>query len=303
MPTNILYYLNGPSLSSSTAVFLDADLQTCAPDGYYYDGLIVRQQTDCVLSPSFNCSPCGSPCPEALSELNTNGVYYINVVLNEFLGAVIVTLNPQSLPIGIQVEYNNVIYNKVSSGPAGLLQGLPNLPIFVGNNTSGCTLSYSPTIYNLDKYNYVSSSFSLIGSENVTIYAGQDLTTTFDPGDCFILIPKTVSDPQFMTIKVITTCPNTPFDISYTCPELLPTYDSSVRLTGSELYWCTVLVDKKYYHYSIGGTPGVIGIGDFVSLDKYGANPLPDGNYRTDAPYDLIYTVSSGVVVSFLACP
>jgi hypothetical protein len=40
MPLTQPYYLNGPSLASATAVFLDAAMTTCAPDGFYSDGLI-----------------------------------------------------------------------------------------------------------------------------------------------------------------------------------------------------------------------------------------------------------------------
>jgi hypothetical protein len=34
------YYLNGPTLETATSVFTDADLTTCAPDGFYSDGVI-----------------------------------------------------------------------------------------------------------------------------------------------------------------------------------------------------------------------------------------------------------------------
>lgn len=50
-----IYYLDGPSLASSTAVYDDADLTTCAADGWYSDGLISRQQVDCVLLAEVSC--------------------------------------------------------------------------------------------------------------------------------------------------------------------------------------------------------------------------------------------------------
>lgn len=49
------YYLNGPSLASSTAVYDDANLTTCAADGWYSDGLISRQQLDCTLLDEISC--------------------------------------------------------------------------------------------------------------------------------------------------------------------------------------------------------------------------------------------------------
>ncbi len=52
------YYLNGPSLGSSTAVFTDVDLTVCAPDGFYSDGTISREQVNCVLLPQQVCPNC-----------------------------------------------------------------------------------------------------------------------------------------------------------------------------------------------------------------------------------------------------
>jgi len=37
------YYLNGPSLSTATAIFTDVNLTICAPDGWYSDGVISRE--------------------------------------------------------------------------------------------------------------------------------------------------------------------------------------------------------------------------------------------------------------------
>jgi hypothetical protein len=54
------FYLNGPSLSSATAVFTDSELSTCATDGFYSDGVNVREQVDCVLLPQQVCPSCVS---------------------------------------------------------------------------------------------------------------------------------------------------------------------------------------------------------------------------------------------------
>jgi hypothetical protein len=63
MPFTQPFYINGPSLSSSTAVFDDAALTICSPDGFYSDGIVTRQQIDCVLLPEQICTACCSdPC-------------------------------------------------------------------------------------------------------------------------------------------------------------------------------------------------------------------------------------------------
>jgi hypothetical protein len=63
MPIPQVYYINGVSFSSATAVFLDPELTVCAPDGFYSVGGIVRYQADCVLLPGQACpSCCNEPC-------------------------------------------------------------------------------------------------------------------------------------------------------------------------------------------------------------------------------------------------
>jgi len=52
------YYLNGPSLSTATAIFTDVDLTTCAPDGWYSDGVISRELVGCNLLTQQTCSGC-----------------------------------------------------------------------------------------------------------------------------------------------------------------------------------------------------------------------------------------------------
>lgn len=58
MPAVQPFYINGPSLSSSTAVFDDAALTICSPDGFYSDGVVVREQINCELLPEQICTAC-----------------------------------------------------------------------------------------------------------------------------------------------------------------------------------------------------------------------------------------------------
>tara|TARA_B110000908_G_C10202621_1_gene426068 strand:- start:500 stop:985 length:486 start_codon:yes stop_codon:yes gene_type:complete len=55
MPQLETYYLNGPDLASSTAIFTDIGMDTCAPDGFYSDENIARELINCVLQPAQNC--------------------------------------------------------------------------------------------------------------------------------------------------------------------------------------------------------------------------------------------------------
>jgi len=59
-----VYYLDGTTLSNSTAVYDDEELTICAADGYYSNGAIVRQLLNCALQSSQACTGSLS-CPQS----------------------------------------------------------------------------------------------------------------------------------------------------------------------------------------------------------------------------------------------
>ena len=56
-----VYYLDGTTLSNSTAIYADAELTICESDGFYSDGTIVRQMVNCVLLNVQSCPTCPDP--------------------------------------------------------------------------------------------------------------------------------------------------------------------------------------------------------------------------------------------------
>eukprot|EP01052_Picozoa_sp_SAG31_P049236 SAG31_NODE_10681_length_1110_cov_0.957468_1_plen_68_part_10 len=61
------YYIDGPTLSTASAVYEDVDLTICASDGFYSDGTVCRQQVACVLSIAIPCPSCFAPCDSAIT--------------------------------------------------------------------------------------------------------------------------------------------------------------------------------------------------------------------------------------------
>lgn len=53
------FYLNASTFDLATSVFSNASLTTFAPDGYYSNGLIVRQLVSGELLPAQGCTECG----------------------------------------------------------------------------------------------------------------------------------------------------------------------------------------------------------------------------------------------------
>ena len=123
MATNAPFFLNAADLATATAVYLDISLTNIAPDGFYGDGTITREQASGVLLTSEACvSPCPTPCGDSISATGGTGVYKINLdVGSTETGAIIITFNPSSIPDGIRVTYNGNVYNKLSADNIGNL--------------------------------------------------------------------------------------------------------------------------------------------------------------------------------------
>ena len=60
------YYYSSASFSTATALYLDAALSTFAPDGWYSDQSVYRQQAAGVLFAESSCPNCSSPSPSPI---------------------------------------------------------------------------------------------------------------------------------------------------------------------------------------------------------------------------------------------
>ena len=67
MSINSTYFLNAADLASATSVYLDIDLTNIAPDDFYSNEIISRQQLGGVLLPAETCD-CG-PCLDCVPGL------------------------------------------------------------------------------------------------------------------------------------------------------------------------------------------------------------------------------------------
>lgn len=306
MATSSTYYLNGPSLGSATAVFTDPDLTLCAPDGFYFDGVIVREQVSCVLLPQQNCPACADACGGVpISEYSTGGGYYeIAIQLGSATGAVVIEFDPYTVPLGVEVVYNGVTYNKISSTNFGYLTGAANLPTYIGQTSADCGIvAGSP--YILDKYTFYGGVFTQAPfTENVTVLSSQLALTSANPGACFIVIPKTASSPSTLQMNLIAACPTSQFDVLVHCPTALTTFSSSSVNSNASLA-CADSIDQQYYVENVNGGGGTLGLYDWVFQDPNGEFILPDGFYHAPSavppPYDW-FQAQNGVIVQFGTC-
>lgn len=299
------YYINGPTLSSSTAIFTDAAMTTCAPNGYYADGPIVRQQVDCVLLPAQECPFCGIDCGDAVFDGPVNqGVYYMSVNLGASTGPIVINFDPQDYPNGIEVTYDSTVYNTVVSTFFGPLSAPAGLPVFVGLDTQDCGIVGTHT---LEQYEFRSDlSFHDLGTTDVvSILTSQMNLTWTSPGTCFMVIPKPTPTPDTLLVKVISTCGYDSFGISVNCPSTESVYEVGGGPGGpGELICGYPTGGISYYSIPVNGDGIRLGLYDFMFYDNECTVPLEDNYYLSTAcpvPYSW-FRIENGIIVEFGDC-
>ena len=316
------FYIDGTTLSNSTAIFDDQGLTTCAAAGFYSDGIISREQVvannSCYLLPQQACASCATACDSTISAGGGQGIFYMDIDVggtSSDTGAIVISFNPQSIPDGIQVLYDSVVYNKLSSNLGLLQSSTPQVPTFVGSqasqgNCNGGTPGDIIGTYSLPVSNYNGAAFQGSGTnETIVITSQQDLLTPNAPGVCVMVIPKPNPSPATMQIKVIGPCGSTGWAIALNCPTPLTQFLGAVNADSTSTDACNqgnrpaTSILTQYFHQPVptNGAVGIPTINDYVFNDQNGVTFPPDGWYLHGTGFT--YQLTSGIVTSVVdAC-
>lgn len=303
MPVIQQYYLDAPSLGSATSVFIDSALTVCAPDGYYSDGVITREQVGCVLLPEQPCPECGLPCDSTLlADEDYQGVFRVDSNSGTATGAIKVWLDPQNIPEGIRVVFNSQVYNKLSSPIDGLHQTTSTFGYtYIGNTANDCGIT-GMTYPALTNYTFDGVDFVNQGStQTITITAADVSLSAGNPGKCLMVIPKPSPAVAILNAYIVGPCATSAFELQIDCPELLPSVLGTAARETPELA-CTGERSEEYYFASVNNAL-TIGLYDYVFLDAYGSTPLGDGYYGIDNGGTTNYIqIQSGIVIAIGVC-
>jgi hypothetical protein len=309
MATSASYYLNAPSLGSATAVFTNEGLTTLAADGFYSNGVIVREQVGGVLLPQQNCPTCATPCGETINASGGQGIYLLDLDTGSTggdVGAIIVRFDPYGVPDGIRATLGANVYNKLTSPVDGLHQSSTSGNFtYVGQTSSDCGIS-GTTYPALAEFSYNGTAFVATGdTQSITVNAGDVSLGASAPGSTMMVIPKLTASPSIINFEVVGPCSGTAWQMSVACPELLTGFSSSVMAATSTAV-CELTETVTYYNASLANTPGTVGLYDFVYADAYGATPLTAGYYLASGSItgsnDWFQVNSSGVVIALGVC-
>ena len=309
MAISTTYYLNAPSLASSTSVFSNADLSTFAADGFYSDGVISREQVSGILLPQQTCSACATPCGTTINASGTQGIYLLDLETGSTsgdVGAVIVRFDPYGVPDDIRGTLGTEVYNKLVSSVDGLHQSTNAGSLtFIGQTGADCGIS-GTTYPALLVYSYDGTAFVATGgTQSVTVASGDVSLGAIAPGNTLMVIPKLTATPSIINFEVIGPCSGTAWTMSVDCPVLLTGFGSSVSALTEEAV-CELTETTTYYNASLAGTSGTVGLYDLVFADAYGLTELPVGFYLAAGSItggnDWFQVDTNGVVIAIGMC-
>jgi len=333
------YYFNGTSFSNATAVYTNASLTTLAPDGFYSDAGIVRQQLNGVLLNVQTCNSCAVDCGSGVSGAsnNQNGVFQASVDLANSTGAVIFYgFWGASIPDGCRLVFNNQTVNRFTC-----FENHSNNPIV---NGAGTTVDYAGINNAAGEYTYLGSTnnqilpnspyngvgvncptqggqpedYTLINGTYVAQGSFQNITVTSDMLGVnstsnllayTAVVPKTVLTPTVLQVQISAPLCGTLFNWTIACPVALPSFQAS-PLQGNTN--CATATSTFYYakNATWNGstftpeTGSVPVVGNFVFTDADGTTYLNDTN---NLQYIILANntalgIRNGVVVSTATC-
>jgi len=300
------YFINGPTLAQATAVFIDAALTTCAPDGFYSDGATVRQQVGCVLGIVQTCPACLTPCNQAINATGGSGLFNVAFGTGTDTGCVIIYFDPRGVPDGIRAIYNGQTFNELTSPDYGYLASTdsPNHFTFIGRASSDCGIGaalagggYAGENIN----NWDGTQFVLVGTNGqVTGGAGDVQLTPNIPEFSTLYIPKINSSPENFQIEIFGPCGGTQWAAEINCPIKLTGVPTGIQ--GSDCLAGTVQLG--YNVPNRGGTAGEPALFEFYCTDENGSNRFAAGDYRIGPPSgNKVITVdANGVIINIVNC-
>jgi len=306
MPIPQIYYLDSVSLAGATSVYLDSQLTILAPDGYYSDGSITREQVAGLLLPMQRCISCATPCsPTDVSLVGSSGIYTLNVDTGANVGAIVIKVKTYA-GIGVKSTLNSIIYNKLSSHLDGVHQStISGNYTFVGSTASSGGIS-GVTFPTLDNYLYNGTSFINLGvTSSLTANVGDCSFSASDPQPCIMVVPKTILGSS--TLNVSLALPFNGIDrasaINIACPTALPSFVSSVMHEVS-IGTCALSLTTTYYFLSLNST-SYLSVYDYVFLDANGLTPMADGYYNiglNGTGANKYMHVVGGIIISITNC-
>ncbi len=303
------YYIDGPTLSTASAVYTDVDLTICASDGFYSDGTVCRQQIGCVLSIATPCPSCFAPCDSAIAASGSQGVYKLTFSTGGDFGAILIYFDPVSVPDGIRATFDGVVYNKLTSNIFGYAAAAAGNLTISGNSANDCSPGVGTTLdgggySGLEEFTYNATTgvFDSVGFNGTATGTSADVFLyAAGPGYTTLVVPRVNNNSDACEVEIVGYC-GTGWSLEINCPAALPSV--SVNL-GSDDCATTSFPTFFFHAPNRGNTPGEPQRNEFVFQDSSGLTPLPAGTYVMNPPSGkaIVEVNTNGVIANITPCP
>ena len=308
------YYFNGTSFAQATAIYTDAALTTLAPDGFYSNAGIVRQQLNGVLLNAQTCSSCAAPCGSGVdASSSSNGMFSASVDLANDTGAIVFYgFFGSSIPDGVRLTWNVEAMNRFTcdnnhngltlqdgSGTQVDYAGINNAVgeyTYMGKNNSNlisdspynntpsggaCQAGDQPEEFVLTGGTYVAQGTF----QNVTVSNNMVGTTGGTSPVYTGVVSKTALTPTTLLVEVSAPMCGTFFQWEIACPANLPSF------LGSALQATTACANADETYYFV---PNATRVGSTITPDT---NTTPEvGNFVITQSDGSIYLNDTGVL-------
>jgi len=324
------FYFDGTSFATATAVYTNATLTTLAPDGYYSNEVLVRQQLNGVLLNATTCTTCAAPCDSGVgANFSGPGVASLDVNVGDSTGAILIYGSyGTTYPDGQIATLGSQTYNRLTCTSnhntrtlqeqggtivdyAGLNNQATGLPTWVGSRSTNPTGNQT-NIPNL-VYNSSSNSFTDIGTtQNYSVASTQVGTTSNTPGSAIftMVVPKTDATVTNLNVTMFGNdfASDTVWNIRVNCPAPLSSFSGSA-LSGTSPTTCGALTTTYYFARNGIGinnpeTNTVPILGNFVFTDANGSTYINDTStiQYMNISGNVVLGIRNGVVVSTGTC-
>lgn len=266
MPT---IYIDTDDLLTATAAYLDSDLTTKAPDGYYrYDGVIYREQSGGVLLPPADCPEPPIASGVTVTTPASLGTYRVRVNVGTATGMMILVVSRSDDWIVPKLIYDGTTYRSFYCAD---LSGSPYGGIFNSNNACNAPGSTclpgtpDPVVLPQWQYNKALATWLDTGS----LDSGWITTTGISIAavdNMYLFVNKTTATPTYVDVEVTKYCSLGAMGLVVNGPTTL-TLMSHTDIYSTSVEACEAgAVGADYLlHNGAGADPGP---GDFIFLDN-----------------------------------
>ena len=208
------YFIDGPTLSTASAVYTDVELTICASDGFYSDGTVCRQQLSCVLGVPTPCPSCFAPCDSTIDASGNQGVYKLTFSTGGDFGAILIYFDPVNVPDGIRATFDGVVYNKLTSNTFGYAAAAAGNLTITGNSANDCSPGVGTTLdgggySGLEEFTYnpATGDFDPVGTSGTATGTSSDVFLyAAGPGYTTLVVPRVNNNSDACEVEIVGYC-------------------------------------------------------------------------------------------------